>query len=236
MRGFNPTQQHTQPQSSEPGQEFSRRSPRDLRPRRGGPHAGRGEMFDDGFEGRPDRFGRGGRGPGGRGPGGPGGGRRRPHEHGHESGPRGRTRRGEIKTVLLAILAEGPGHGYELIQRIEEKTSGAWKPSPGSVYPTLQFLEDEGLVFATTTDGKRTYELTESGRTEAQRRIDSPTENPWTREGRGRSDAGVLFEPMKGLVIALKQIASTGNPEQVAAAAEIVKDARKKLYLLLAGD
>ena len=122
------------------------------------------------------------------------------------------------------------------MQRIEEKTSGAWKPSPGSVYPTLQLLEDEGLVGATTNDGKRTYELTESGRAEAQRRIDSPTENPWTRDGRGRSDSGALFESMKGLVIALKQISSAGTPEQTLAAGEIIKDARKKLYLLLAAD
>ncbi len=221
MRGFNPTHNN---QSEGPSAEFG---PRGLRPRRGGPH-GRGEPFgDERFEGR--------RGPGGRG--GPGGHRPRRHEHDDEDrGPRGRTRRGEIRTVLLAILFEGPGHGYELIQRIEEKTAGAWKPSPGSVYPTLQLLEDEGLVAAVTSEGKRTYELTESGRAEAQRRIESPEENPWTRDGRGRSQAGVLFESMKGLVIALKQVASAGNPEQIEAAAEIVKDARKKLYLLLAAD
>lgn len=224
MRGFNPThnQPSDQPAEAGPqdgpqfGPQFGRRANRAFRPQRGGPH-GRG----------------------------PGGGRRHghgpDHDHDHEHngerrGPRGRTRRGEIKTVLLAILAEGPGHGYELIQRIEEKTSGAWKPSPGSVYPTLQFLEDEGLIAATTDDGKRTYDLTDEGRVEAQRRIDSPSENPWTREGRGRSDAGALFESMKGLVIALKQISSAGNPEQITAAVEIVKDARKKLYLLLAAD
>ncbi len=224
MRGFNPThnQPSDQPTEAGPqdgpqfGPQFGRRANRAFRPQRGGPH-GRG----------------------------PGGGRRHghgpDHDHDHEHngerrGPRGRTRRGEIKTVLLAILAEGPGHGYELIQRIEEKTSGAWKPSPGSVYPTLQFLEDEGLIAATTDDGKRTYDLTDEGRVEAQRRIDSPSENPWTREGRGRSDAGALFESMKGLVIALKQISSAGNPEQITAAVEIVKDARKKLYLLLAAD
>ena len=220
MRGFNPThnQPSDQPTETGPqyGPQFGRRANRGFRPQRGGPH-GRG----------------------------PGGGRRHghgpDHDHAHDHdqerrGPRGRTRRGEIKTVLLAILAEGPGHGYELIQRIEEKTGGAWRPSPGSVYPTLQFLEDEGLIAAATDDGKRTYDLTDEGRVEAQRRIDSPSENPWTREGRGRSDAGALFESMKGFVIALKQVSSAGNPEQIAAATEIVKDARKKLYLLLAAD
>jgi DNA-binding PadR family transcriptional regulator len=239
MRGFNPTNNHSEATSPESGPQFRRPSARDLRPRRGGPHGRGRETFDDGSDGRADVFGRGGRGPGGRGPGGrggPGGRHRHGDEHNHERGPRRPTRRGEIKTVLLAILAEGPGHGYELMQRIEEKTSGAWKPSPGSVYPTLQFLEDEGLVAATTSDGKRTYELTESGQAEAKRRIDSPTENPWTRDGRGQSDARSLFEPMKGLVIALKQISNAGTPEQILAAGEIVKDARKKLYLLLAAD
>jgi DNA-binding PadR family transcriptional regulator len=136
----------------------------------------------------------------------------------------------------LTILLDGPGHGYELIQRIEEKTSGAWKPSPGSVYPTLQLLEDEGLVAASANEGKRTYDLTEEGQVEAQRRLDSTTENPWTRGGGGRAQAGVLFESMKGLAIALKQVAMTGQPEQLEAATEVIKDARKKLYLLLAAD
>ena len=76
----------------------------------------------------------------------------------------------EIRNALLTILAEAPGHGYEPIQRIEEKTEGAWKPSPGSVYPTLQLLEDEGLVTAVDRDGKRVYELTEAGRTDAEGR------------------------------------------------------------------
>jgi DNA-binding PadR family transcriptional regulator len=223
MRGFH---QHHNSKHHEPGQESRAFGPRGPRPRRGGPHGHRREPGDEAFEGP--------RGPGRRG---------RPprpprHEHDdHEGpGPRGRTRRGEIRTGLLTILLDGPGHGYELIQRVEEKTSGAWKPSPGSVYPTLQLLEDEGLVVAITNEGKRTYDLTEAGRVEAQRRLDSATENPWTRGGGGRAQAGVLFESMKGLAIALKQVAMTGQPEQLEAATEIIKDARKKLYLLLAAD
>ncbi len=104
------------------------------------------------------------------------------------------------------------------------------------MYPTLQLLEDEGLVVAATNDGKRTYDLTETGRVEAQRRIDSDAENPWTRGGRGRPQAGVLFDSMKGLAIALKQVAMTGQPEQLEAATAIINDARKKLYLVLAAD
>ena len=84
----------------------------------------------------------------------------------------GRMRRGDIRTALLAALSEGPGHGYDVIKTLEEKSGGAWKPSPGSVYPTLQLLEDEGLVRSTERDGKRVYEITDDGRAEAARRIE----------------------------------------------------------------
>jgi DNA-binding PadR family transcriptional regulator len=151
-------------------------------------------------------------------------------------GHRGRTRRGEIRTALLTILAESPGHGYELIQRIEDKTEGAWKPSPGSVYPTLQLLEDEGLVTAVARDGKRVYELTDAGRTEAEQRIAAAGDDPWGREGRGRPQAVQLFDAMKGVALAAKQVVMAGHPTQIEAATEIMKDARKKLYQLLAAD
>ena len=93
-------------------------------------------------------------------------------------------RRGDIRTALLAILAEEPGHGYDVIQRLEEKTSGAWRPSPGSVYPTLQLLEDEGLVRSVEHDGKRVYEITDQGRAEATRRIEEAGGTPWEIAGR----------------------------------------------------
>ena len=83
---------------------------------------------------------------------------------GGPGGPRwGRMRRGDIRTAVLAILAEEPGHGYEVMQRLEEKSGGAWRPSPGSVYPMLQLLEDEGLVRSTERDGKRVFEVTDAG-------------------------------------------------------------------------
>src|SRR5258708_18256685 len=92
-----------------------------------------------------------------------------------------RMRRGQIRTALLAVLAEGPGHGYDVMQNLEDKTGGAWRPSPGSVYPTLQLLEDEGLVRSSQRDGKRVFEITEAGRTEPAARI----------EQAGRTPAGV---------------------------------------------
>src|SRR5262245_53359556 len=95
------------------------------------------------------------------------GGPRRGHGYGYWR--EGRMRRGDIRTALLAVLAEAPGHGYEVMQRLEEKSGGAWRPSPGSVYPTLQQLQDEGLVTSTERDGKRIFELTDAGRAEATR-------------------------------------------------------------------
>src|SRR5262245_59324577 len=97
----------------------------------------------------------------------------------------GRMRRGDIRTALLAALSEGPGHGYDIMQALEEKSGGAWRPSPGSVYPTLQLLEDEGLVRSFERDGKRIYEITDAGREEATRRVDEAGGTPWELAGRG---------------------------------------------------
>src|SRR3954469_9466203 len=96
-----------------------------------------------------------------------GGGRRRRRGHSH-----GRMRRGDVRTAVLAVLAEQPGHGYEIIQAIEEKSGGSWRPSPGSIYPPLQQLEDEGLVRSVEREGKRVFEITEEGHAEAMRRLE----------------------------------------------------------------
>src|SRR6185503_5425391 len=106
---------------------------------------------------------------------------------GHGGGPErlgppwrgGRMRRGEIRTAVLAVLTDGPAHGYEIIQTLEERSGGMWRPSPGSVYPTLQLLEDESLVRAVERDGKRVYELTDTGREEAAERVREAGGPPW---------------------------------------------------------
>jgi DNA-binding PadR family transcriptional regulator len=144
-------------------------------------------------------------------------------------------RRGDIRTALLAVLDEAPGHGYELIQRIDEKSGGAWRPSPGSVYPTLQLLEDEGLVSAVDRDGKRVYEITDAGRTEAARRIEEAGGAPWAQTADGPSP-WALRESIGMLALAAKQIAVAGNPEQLEKAVAVLTDARKKLYQLLSED
>jgi DNA-binding PadR family transcriptional regulator len=142
-------------------------------------------------------------------------------------------RRGDIRTALLAALAEGPGHGYDVIKTLETKSDGLWTPSPGSVYPTLQLLEDEGLVRSAERDGKRVYEITDAGRAEAQRRIEQAGGAPWERLGNGRGAADIR-RAVGQLVFAAEQLATVGSAEQVEQASAIVNDARKRLYQLLA--
>src|ERR1700756_2001484 len=106
------------------------------------------------------------------GPGGPRGGRR----------GRGRGRRGDVRSAILALLTERPMHGYEMIQEIAQRSNGLWRPSPGSVYPTLQLLVDEGLIVGTETEGsKRLFELTDDGREAAAKTQTPPNAPPRTR-------------------------------------------------------
>jgi DNA-binding PadR family transcriptional regulator len=143
---------------------------------------------------------------------------------------RPRRRRGDIRTAILTVLAENPGHGYEVIRTLEERSGGMWRPSPGSVYPTLQMLEDEGLVRSQTVEGRRVYEVTDEGRTEAEARARRAGGPPWQGENGGRPE---WVQELKGLAGALKQVAVSGNDEQRAAALALVRDARKGIYQLL---
>jgi DNA-binding PadR family transcriptional regulator len=127
-------------------------------------------------------------------------------------------------------------HGYDLIRELERRSDGAWSPSPGSVYPTLQLLEDEGLVTSEEQDGKRVYTITDGGRTELQeRRARGGPQEPWEFGPLGEG-LGQLRESGFQLAAAAMQVARTGSEEQRTQAAEILAEARKKLYALLAGD
>ncbi|MFF0812053.1 PadR family transcriptional regulator [Streptomyces albogriseolus] len=159
--------------------------------------------------------------------GGPWGGRGR-------GGPRGRARRGDVRASILALLKDRPMHGYEMIQEIAERSGGAWKPSPGSVYPTLQLLEDEGLIVSESEGGKKLFSLTEAGRTAAE---DGP-EAPWEEASRG-VDWEALSEIRQagfGLMEAFGQVWKTGSKEQREKALGVINEARKKLYLILADE
>src|SRR3954452_5330309 len=122
---------------------------------------------------------------------------------------RRRMRRGDIRTAGLAVLDEQPRHGYEVIQALEDKTGGAWRPSPGSVYPTLQLLEDEGLARSSEREGKRDYEPTQEGRTEAGARIEAAGGPPWA----GAEGGGGLRGAIMQLHVAARQVGAAGNKE-----------------------
>lgn len=147
-----------------------------------------------------------------------------------------RARRGDVRTALLTLLAERPMHGYDLIRELEERSGGAWRPSPGSIYPTLQMLEEEGLVAGADQDGKRVFTLTDAGRKElVERRERAGDSLPWEFGSLGEG-VGQLREAMFGLGAAAMQVGQTGSDAQRKKAAEILAEARKKLYAILAED
>ncbi|MEU4212907.1 PadR family transcriptional regulator [Streptomyces sp. NPDC026206] len=149
-------------------------------------------------------------------------------------GPGGRARRGNVRASILALLKDRPMHGYEMIQEIAERSGGAWKPSPGSVYPTLQLLEDEGLIRSASEGGKKLFTLTDAGRAEA----DAGSGAPWEDVGRG-ADWEAVQEVRKagfGLMEAFGQVWRTGSAEQREKAMAVIGEARKKLYLILADE
>ena len=147
--------------------------------------------------------------------------------------PGGRTRRGDIRIVLLSALTDGPGHGYELIQRIEQRTDGRWRPSPGSVYPTLQMLEDAEHVTSSQQGDKKVYSITEAGQMELQRLVEQSGMPLWVADG-DPSGHGDFRKAVGGLIQATKQVAVGGTPEQLTAVTAILDEARRKVYKLLA--
>jgi DNA-binding PadR family transcriptional regulator len=154
--------------------------------------------------------------------------------------PRGRRRGGrggDVRAAVLLLLADGPRHGYQLIQDITERSSGAWTPSPGSVYPVLQQLEDEGLITIERIEGRNTATLTAAGLTyveENRAELDSSwAEATATGPEPISRETGQSF---KGLIVAWRQVMQTGSPEQRRQANELVDKTRKGLYGILASD
>jgi len=158
-------------------------------------------------------------------------------ERGGWGGGRGRMRRGDIRTAILVALQDGPAHGYEIIGRLEERSGGVWRPSPGSVYPTLQMLEDERLVTSADTEGTRTYELTDAGRTAGDEAAASrPGRAPWERGDEGDERVRDLRLAIGQTFAAAKAVAKAGDAEQIERSVKIVQRARKELYQILAED
>jgi DNA-binding PadR family transcriptional regulator len=144
-----------------------------------------------------------------------------------------RAGKGEVRSAVLALLAERPMHGYQIIREIEERSGGSWKPSAGSVYPTLQLLADEGTISAEESNGRKIYSLTEAGREEvAQDHGATPWDSPGSHAG------GFAALPKAGVELAqaAAQVGRTGSPEQVQQAVAVLDDARRRIYAILAQD
>jgi DNA-binding PadR family transcriptional regulator len=152
-------------------------------------------------------------------------------------GPRGRgrkARRGDIRTAALLLLAEEPRNGYQIMQEVEERSEGLWRPSPGSVYPALQQLEDEGLIRSEEQDGRKLFALTDAGRALVEERgTDRPA--PWQQmSGDFSGQASELRRLIREVAYAYAQLMRTGSDAQIAKAGEVLANARRELYRILA--
>jgi DNA-binding PadR family transcriptional regulator len=146
---------------------------------------------------------------------------------------RRRMRRGDVRAAILLLLEQEPRNGYQLMQELEERSGGAWRPSPGSVYPALQLLADEGLIRGETHEGGTVYTLTDAGRTHVDENRERFGE-PWKHE---IPEALLELSNVLGQVtVAAKQVVHAGTDEQRKAATDLLAETRRKLYGILAGD
>jgi|SRR5579862_4453375 len=152
-------------------------------------------------------------------------------------GPFGRgrkARRGDIRTAALLLLAEEPRNGYQIMQEVEERSDGVWRPSPGSAYPALAQLEDEGLIRSEEIDGRKLFQLTEAGREYVNERgEDKPA--PWEQMSGDVSDqAHELGRLIREVASAFTQVVKTGSEAQMGEARKVLTRTRKDLYRILA--
>jgi len=153
-------------------------------------------------------------------------------QHGRSRGPK--VRRGDVRTAILDVLANQPMNGYQVIQQIAERSGGVWKPSPGSVYPTLQQLEDEGLVESEESEGRRTLRLSAEGREYVADHADELAATWRAFDETAAEETGELKPVIGQVMAAVWQIVMSGNRQQQAEAAEILGETRRRLYGLLA--
>jgi len=145
-----------------------------------------------------------------------------------------RARRGDVRSAILRLLSEQPMHGYQIIGELSERTGGTWKPSAGSVYPSLQLLADEGLVVAEEVGGKKVFSLTEAGTEAVAAMAEEPA--PWEQVAGQQPDVAGYREAAAKLMRAAFQLGKTGTPDQVRAGVDVLNEARKRLYTILAED
>src|ERR1035437_9652362 len=152
-------------------------------------------------------------------------------------GPRGRgrkARRGDIRTAALLLLAEEPRNGYAIMQEIEERSNGVWRPSPGSVYPALAQLEDEGLIRSEDSDGRKRFAITDAGREQIANRPEGAPA-PWDTLADGVSrEVQELFGLMRQVGMAGLQLVQTATEKQLAEAKQVLTETRRAIYRILA--
>ena len=155
---------------------------------------------------------------------------------GHAAKGAPKVRRGDVRAAILDILATGPMNGYQVIQQVADRTQGVWKPSPGSVYPTIQQLEDEGLVEGTTSEGRRLLQLTDTGRAYVAEHLEEMAETwrPFDEPGEATEQTTDLKPVIGQVMSAVWQVVTSGTRQQQAEAAEILSETRRRLYTLLA--
>jgi DNA-binding PadR family transcriptional regulator len=145
-----------------------------------------------------------------------------------------RIRRGDVRAAILLLVEEEPRNGYQIMQELESRSGGVWRPSPGSVYPALQLLADEGLLRSEARDGGNVFELTDAGKAhldEHRERFGAPWEQAGEGVPEGVRDLGGLLAQ---LAVAAHQVMHAGNDEQVAAASRLLSETRRSLYRILA--
>jgi DNA-binding PadR family transcriptional regulator len=152
-------------------------------------------------------------------------------------GPPGpKASRGDVRAAILALLREGPRNGYQIMAEIEERSGGAWRPSPGAVYPALSQLADEGLIEPDESGSKRMFRLTDAG-------LEYVAENPemargaWERTDQQEAwQVPALFAEAGRLGSGIMQLARAGSPDQIRAAERLLEKTRRELYRILADD
>ncbi|MGV8964733.1 MAG: PadR family transcriptional regulator [Cellulomonas sp.] len=145
-----------------------------------------------------------------------------------------RAPKGDVRAAVLQLLGESAAHGYQLMQLISERSEGVWRPSPGTIYPVLAQLEDEGLVEVTREQGRKLATLTDEGRAYVREH----TEELGDPFGALREEVGNRVDlrgPVEELASAVRQLARSGNADQQEAARTVLREARRSLYLILAG-
>lgn len=150
---------------------------------------------------------------------------------------RPRVRRGDVRAATLSLLVEQPWNGYQIIQEISDRTDGVWRPSPGSVYPILQQLEDEGLIQPEVREsGRKAFRLTDGGRTYAQAHA-SELSASWDAVTASVDDGEVQLRGLaRQVLLAVSQVSQVGSDAQVELAVKALIDIRRTLYRILAAD